>query len=447
MNRMQEYEEMMQNLETVPASDPVQKALRRRSRRRSIGRSISCLAVVFGIFVGIINCSPSVSAACRELPLLKELVEALTFSPSLRLAIENEYIQMVGQEQTDNGVVCRVEYLIVDQKQVNIFYTLTSQDGTLLDATPEVFNPDGSHLRSSILSFGAPKEKDGIRQIVLDFVDETVPDQLRLSFQVRAVGDHTATAPVDTPEESEWDISAPDVLAELSFDLEFDPNYTQKGRTVAVNQQVELDGQSITVTDMEIYPTHLRLNVQEAEENTAWLKNLRFYLELENGTKVQTVSDGITATGSTTTPSMVSYRAESTYFYDADCLRLVITGADFLEKDKEVVHMDLVTMETDPLPQGVVLHEVQQTSSGTKVTFFIADTEESHAQLLSGVYYGPDGEEYYCGHMSSTVASENGYRNETYYLDDYLQSEVLVKLTYSSFWTPEHPVSITLTEE
>lgn len=447
MNRMQEYEEMMRNLEAVPASDPVKKALRRRNRRNSIRRSISCLAVVFGIFVGMINFSPSVSAACRELPLLKEMVEALTFSPSLRLAIENEYIQMVGQEQTADGVVCRVEYLIVDQKQVNFFYTLTSQDGTLLDATPEVFNADGSRLQGTILSYGAPAEADGIRQIVLDFVDEMVPDQLRLNFKVRAVEEHTVTAPADALQESEWDITEPEVLVELSFDLQFDPQYTEQGRTVAVNQKVELDGQTITVTDMEIYPTHLRINVREEEENTAWLKNLRFYLEMENGTKVQTFSDGITATGSTKTPSMVSYRAESTYFYDADCLWLVITGADFLEKDKDIVHIDLNTMESDQLPQGVILHEVQQTASGTKVTFWIPETEESHAQLLSGVYYGPDGEEYYCGHMSSTVANENGYQDETYYLDDYLQSEVLVKLTYSDFWTPEHPVSITLTEQ
>lgn len=445
MNRMEEYEAMTWALEMVPASDPVGKALRRQRRRSRIRRSISSLAAVLCIFVGLINTSESVSAACRELPLLREVVETLTFNPSLRLAIENEFIQMVGQEQSLDGVTGRVEYLIVDQKQVNIFYTLTAQDGQLLDATPELLDLEGNRIRAGIMSYGAPEEADGIRKIVVDFVEENVPDQLRLQLKVRAVGGHTVETPL-TSVEDEWDITEPEVLTELCFDLQFDPQYTAQGRTVDIHQTIELDGQSVTVTDMEIYPTHLRINVQEAESNTAWLKSLRFYLELENGTQMQTISDGISATGSTAAPSMVSYRAESPYFYEADCLRLIITGADFLDKDREMVKIDLKAGTCDFLPEGVSLHEVRQTAKGTTLTFWMAQTEESHVQLLSGVYYSPEGTEYFCGHMSSTVADENGFDDETYYLDDYTESEVMVKLTYSRFWTPETPLIVKLTE-
>lgn len=445
MNRMEEYASLLAQMEVVPASEPVGKALRRNRRRHHVQRALSGVAAMLCVFIGIINLSPAVSAGCRELPLLKELVEVLTFNPSLRLAIENEYIQMVGQEQSRDGVTGRVEYLIVDQKQINIFYTLTAQDGQLLDATPELLDRDGNRVKAGIMSYGAPKEEDGIRKIVVDFVEENVPDQLRLQLKVRAIGSHAVEAPVASVED-EWDITEPEILTELEFELQFDPQYTAQGRTVNIQQTIELDGQSITVTDMDIYPTHLRINIQEAEDNTAWLKNLRFYLELENGTQMQIVSNGISATGSTTTPSMVSYRAESPFFYEADCLRLVITGADFLDKDRETVKINLKTGECDFLPQGITLHEVKQTAKGTNLTFWMPQTEESHAQLLSGVYYGPDGTEYFCGHMSSTVATENGFDDETYYLDDYTQSEVMVKLTYSRFWTPDTPLVVELTE-
>lgn len=445
MNRLEEYASLLAQMEAVPVSDPVGNAVRRQRRRSRFYRSMCSLAAVLCVFVGLINLSPAVSAACRELPLLKELVEALTFNPSLRLAVENEYIQMVGQEQSIDGVTGRVEYLIVDQKQINLFYTLTAQDGQLLDATPELLDLDGNRIKAGIMSYGAPGEADGIRKIVVDFVDETVPDQLRLQLKVRAVGSHSVEAPVVSVED-EWDITEPEILTVLSFDLQFDPKFTAQGRTVNVNQTIELDGQSITVTDMDIYPTHLRINIQEAEDNTAWLKSLRFYLELENGTQIQTISDGISATGSTTTPSMVSYRAESPFFYEADCLRLVITGADFLDKDRETVRIDLETGDCDFLPQGISLHEVKQTAKGTTLTFWMPQTEESHVQLLSGVYYGPDGTEYYCGRMSSTVAMGNGFDDETYYLDDYTQSEVVVKLNYSRFWTPDTPLVVELTE-
>ena len=132
MNRMEEYEAMLAQMEDIPASDPVGKARARLRRRRRVLRPLAGIAAVFAVFVGMINLSPTALAACREIPVLKELAEALTFNPSLRIAIEHDYVQMVGQEQSKDGVTARIEYLIVDQKQVNLFYTLDSQTYTAL---------------------------------------------------------------------------------------------------------------------------------------------------------------------------------------------------------------------------------------------------------------------------------------------------------------------------
>ena len=161
MNRMEEYEAMLSQLEQIPQSDPVARAVARRARNKNrIVRPILSAAAVFCLFVGMINLSPTVSAACREIPLLKELVELLTFNPSLRIAIENDYVQMVTQEQTKDGIAGRVEYLIVDQKQVNIFYTLTSEDYDCLDATPEVRGADGEAPQVVASYGGLPEEAD-----------------------------------------------------------------------------------------------------------------------------------------------------------------------------------------------------------------------------------------------------------------------------------------------
>ena len=178
MNRMEEYEAMMARMETVPASDPVGKARARLRRRQWALRPLAAVAAAFGIFVGLLNLSPTVSAACRTLPLLRELVELLTFNPSLRIAIEHDYVQMVGMEQTKDGVEARVEYLIVDQKQVNIFYTLSSQTGGALDATPELCYEDGTYV-SACVSGGGLYENGELRQITVDFMcrDRTDPRQ------------------------------------------------------------------------------------------------------------------------------------------------------------------------------------------------------------------------------------------------------------------------------
>ena len=454
MNRMEEYETLLARLEEIPLSDPVAKATKRKKRSDHLKRITASIMVVFCMFVSLINLSPTVSAACRELPFLKELVERLTFNPSLRIALEHDYVQMVGLKQTKDGVTGRVEYLIVDQKQVNIFFTVTSDVHGYLDVTPEINGADGP-LRYG-MTYGSPGEEDDeLRHITVDFLDEDVPDYMQLTLRLRDVGSRYGLAEAPTAQlGDDWpDHEEPEVFTELIFDLYFDPQYTAQGKTVVLNTPVELDGQRITITDMEIYPTHMRINVQEDEKNTAWLKSLRFYLELENGSKIETISNGISATGSQDTPSMVSYRAESSYFYNADCIRMYITSADFLDKNKENVYINFQTLESDPLPQGVRLHAAEETQTGTKLTFLVETSDIDHVQLLNSTYYDLDGNEYHCGSWScstvfydeTTMEEVKGWGDETYFLEGFHEKEAMFKVHYTHFWIPEEPLVIELT--
>ena len=47
-------------------------------------------------------------------------------------------------------------------------------------------------------------------------------------------------------------------LAEFSFTLEFDPYFTAQGVVIPVNADFVIDGQTLTLTEVEVYPTHLR---------------------------------------------------------------------------------------------------------------------------------------------------------------------------------------------
>ena len=124
MNRMEEYAAMMEQLESIPVSDPVGSAVRRCRRKQKMLRPLAAAAAVFLLFLTMINVSPTAVAVCKEVPLLRELVELLTFNPSLRVAVENDYVQYVELEQHQNDVTADIEYLIVDQKQVNVFFRL-----------------------------------------------------------------------------------------------------------------------------------------------------------------------------------------------------------------------------------------------------------------------------------------------------------------------------------
>ena len=267
MNRREEYQDLMAKLETIPDSDPVGKAIQRRQRERRTWKPLVSVAAVLFLFVGMVNLSPTVSAACREIPLLKELVELLTFNPSLRVAVEHDYIQLVGQEQSSAGITARVEHLIVDQKQVEIFYTLDSDRYTAMDATPEIRDIHGDYVPAGVSSGSFGAENGDLRRITVDFVEEDVPDALELTLKVHDNGAVIKEEPLisvdtDLPVET----SEPLWITEFVFLLEFDPQFTEQGRTVTLNRTVELDGQKITVTDMEIYPSHIRINVEEDED-------------------------------------------------------------------------------------------------------------------------------------------------------------------------------------
>ena len=451
MNRMEEFEALQRELREVPPSDCVQKAIRRR-RKRSLGRTFGTVAAVFCLFVGSINLSPTVSAACREIPFIGELTELLTFNPSLQLAADHDFVQLIEQEQTKGGITARIEDLIVDQKQLNIYYRLSSQQYKNLSSTPQVENTDGTDLKCSVSYGGLYEENDTLRDMTVDSHDADLPAELLLTLRVYDNGSMDTEGPaVDLAVPSEEPkYEEPEILEEFEFLLQFDPQFTAQGREVTLNREVQIAGQTFTVTDMEIYPTHIRINVDEAADNTAWLQSLHFHLETEDGRRVETISNGISASGSETTPSMTSYRAESTFFYDADAIRLVIEGADLLDKAREEVHINLKTLEADPLPAFIRLEDAARIANGWELHVRIKDDEFRHVQAFRSRYRDAEGVEYDISRHDTFVSSDDpegrwkGWGKETYYLDGFPADEVWLGLYYTDFWKPSQPLVVEL---
>ena len=209
-------------------------------------------------------------------------------------------------------------------------------------------------------------------QFYLDY-PEKVPDGFTMTFAVTGEreGEEKPGSAAPGADQSIADemLSPPtverqEILAEFTFDLTFDPLFTDPGEVIPVNETFQMDGQTFTITEVEIYPTQLRLNVEGDPDNTAWLKGLYFYLENEDGERFDTVTNGITATGDEDTPAMVSFRLESPYFSDSNHLTLYITGARWLEKDHERVYVDLAHASAPWLPEGVTLTSAQRREGG-----------------------------------------------------------------------------------
>lgn len=438
MNRNEEYRALLQELETTPPAldTAVERALKRHRaarKRRLWGIPVGSLAACFALFVGLVNAFPTFAAACEDVPVLGALAEAVRFSPSLSAAVEHDYVQPVGQSQTKNGITATVESIIVDQKQVNIFFTLEGEGYKTLSAEMPRFSPA---QQCSILGSDFQQKPGTLLNFTLDYVDQDVPDGFTMTFSVtgQRAGEQQET-PAAPDRAIEDEMLAPstepeaEILAEFTFTLTFDPQFTAQGEVLAVNETFTLDGQTFTLTEAEVYPTHLRINVEGAEDNTAWLKGLEFYLENEDGERFDAVSGGVTASGDTDSPAMVSYRLESPWFSNSDHLTVHITGAKWLAKEYQRVYVDLEHGTAPWLPEGVSLTSAQRREDGWVLTFRLDGALKGSP--FSMTFYDAEGNPWDARQMGMTFSDDEQAGSVMLPLPGYQAGEVWLSANYS----------------
>ena len=448
MNRINEYEAMIEELsQPVPRLETTLDRAYKKKRKRTtkiIVRPLAGLAACFAIFVLLVNFCTPVAYACSQIPGLRELAAAVTFSQSLTDAVENEYVQPMDLSQTENGITAEVAYLIVDQKQVNVFYRLYSDKYEKLFADPDVRSVDGNRPAScNYHSTGFDAENGELRCLSIDFTKNDVPDKLRIALRVYP---NIVIESVYSDE----DYKAHHYLAEFEFLLEFDPKFTAAGKVFPVNQTVILEGQAITITDIEVYPTHMRVDIEESPDNTAWIKGLDFYIETDWGMKFDAASSGVISTGSIDSPSMVSYRADSSYFYEAEHLKLVITGAQWLRKDMETTYVNLMTGEHGEFPEGVEFDSARKVGNEWVVKFrAVLKDGTAMYQLFGNKFYDADGNAYEINQWSGTYGEKDEDGNITYFYDEFplemfSGEEVWLSPNYSHYWTAEDMIVVTI---
>ena len=457
MNRMEEYTALQADLEqSVPALEETLARAKTRLRRRNrrIYKAAGSFVASFALFVVLVNFCTPVAYACSKVPGLRELAQAVTFSRSLTDAVKNEYVQPISLTQTQNGITASVEYLIVDQKQVNVFYRLTAEGYQTLDSQVDFYQVNGERFASST---SGPNDYDvpvgQLQSATLELLDSEVPGQLQFDIGVytRDKGYNVPPEPVDVEDglfrPPHWE---PTELAYFTFLLEFDPTFTAKAKVYPVNQTVELEGKQVTIQQVEVYPTHLRVLVEDHPENTAKLQRLFFYIETDWGMKFETESNG-TVSFRLGDSNVTTYRADSTYFYKANRLRLVITGAEWLNRDMETTYVNLVTGETGPLPEGVSFVAADKKEDGWLVTFKAKERREAYShQLFDMVFLDVRGEEHQIWSWSHGIRYplpkeelENCFGLELP-LVDYYEDEVWLKPHYSHLWAAESELVVTI---
>ena len=426
MNRNQEYLELTRELEGLRApAGSVERALRRERRERHgkyLLRPLMGLAAAFAVFVLLVNLSPTVAQACAKVPVLRELAEAVSFSRSLSDAVEHDYYQEVGQSQTVNGVTLSVDYVIVDRKSVTVLFRIEGSGAEHMYMEPEFRLADGS-LPETAYHWS---ENHG----TLELLNGDVPEALLMTAQV-----------VDYSTEPETQIGP------FEFRLEFDPGFTAQGLHCEANQTLELDGQKLRITGIDVYPSYLSFDLQGAPENGKWLTDLDVYALTEDGTRFQQDDSGVNAIYNRNSPDLDAVRTESIYFHKTDRVTLCVTGARWVDKNAAEIPVDLEKGPAAALPPRVEYVRSVRRGSGWEI--HVLQSGEQN-QCFHMTCYDPAGGEHSLeirsygendpgDPLGKKAPAGSGYW--CFVLEDYPWSEVRLIPTYTAESSFSEPVT------
>ena len=322
-------------------------------------KPVSVIGLSFILFIATVNISPTVAHAFDNIPGLRELRQALSFTPlleaesitpSMRTAAENDYVQEIGLELTVNEIIMKVEYVILDHKQINIFYTLESESyADIHTVNYKLFNADEIALEYSawdrvtgirLMSVrGLPT--DGIRQLSFYFDDIIMyGNQIVFMCDIIDLWSHFDEDGYASP------------VAVFTFFINIDPELIHPGEIIPLDQIIIIDRQHLRVTSAEIYPTHIRIIIIEDDLNTSRLKSLLCHLIDENGNRFDLTGYNLNMF-SNLRAGRSSYIFESSFFTRSENLTLVITHALWLDKNAPLTKVDLINEVVENLPEGV----------------------------------------------------------------------------------------------
>ena len=471
-NRTDEYWELVGELSRPPEKleGTVERA-RKRARRVRFLRRLATPAATFAAaaacFVLMVNAFPTFALACSNVPILRELTAAVAFSPSLSAAVAHDYVQYIGQSRTVDGVTVSLEYAIVDETKMIFFY---SADGARLYTSPDLTGENGEYPIGgySVSYQQSEKPGDGLSSVTFDFVRGSgLPDRFTMEMffmpepeplpdQITEVWEEApATAAPDASLDDDPDLwgdpREDSGVLSFVFNVTLDSSRIAKPVTVPVNRWVELDGQRILVDRLEYSPTRTALYLGEDPENTAWLRTLKFWFEDGNGVRYDNIDGTLSASGAPDSKSYLTYYFQSFYYNQPKGLTLCIDKAEWLEKDRAHVFLDLTTGACPGLPEGVEVREVTRTGDSVKVRFLNPLERQGLGQTFT-TYWDPEGGEHSFTRWSGSYAYDDSGNQlpglfEDIFLDDYPWDTVELELCYTSTSVYEQPVYVPMTPQ
>ncbi len=454
MNRKEEFEDLKNTLEQTPAELDyiVTRAVKRAKHHKH--QSILWKAPVLSfcsiilLFILLVNLFPKAALAMSNVPILRDLVAAAAFDPSLKLAVENDYYQMIGESQTKDDVTVTVEYMILDAGHISIFFKV--------DAPVEagiyhfnLLNGDRRQLAAALV-FDTMYEAGKLEEIQIEFTDPdtAIPDKILFNITINKTDDFHEFKEAILPEDGESPAIENNTTDGIDYDFSFEliPNekFTGAVTTVSLQKWISIKGQRIYLDCLNIYPTKTRLYLDCDTDNSAVLDELLVYFKDENGIIYDNRTHGITATGSIDSFDIGALYFESSYFSDAEHLTMYITDFSFIDKNRLYGEFDLKEKTITNIPEDISVEKMELIDNTLHFTLKVnSDRINNVSEPISSQYHDMDGNIYSFNTWTTNwFGDELNYYNVNYQLKDFMENKYKIRWTLSPVQSLEEPLII-----
>lgn len=363
----------------------------------------------------MVNASPAFAISCAKVPVLRELAAAVAFSPSLRAAVEHDYVQYIGRTEGADRISVTAEYVIASPARAHLFYSVEGGRPGVLGAPDAGRHPPGGIQLRPVQRNG--RRGGGIAAHGVPFQPGGTPGRSFLAVcTVEPAGPagERKTAPAVDGSGEAGEPAEGEAVA-LTFPIQLDRDKMAGPKTVVVDTWVEADGQRLKVDQLEVYPTHTEIHLQEDPENTCWLAGAEFAFVDGNGKEYDTGDGYITATGGEDSRSMLHYYRQSLYFLEGQEMTLSIRRLKWLDKEQEWADIDLAAGTACGLPEGTELLQVCREGDRTILRF--RQAEGGPDAPFTFLFRDPEGTEHtFDGVTTSGTAEEVDGRKHVEYL-------------------------------
>jgi len=293
--------------------------------------SVIVAAILFFTLVTSIRAIPAFADVVASIPGMEKFVALIQDNKGLQAAMDNEYYQLLNHSIDKDGVTLTLDGAIADEQEMILFYTVKgfNEGEQFSGGLPQITDNEGGDIviRASADSL---TDVDGIGLEQASKVNVQFREGINKSefiFKVKLESDSRS------------------IDYEIPFSLAKEKMPTIR---YPVNETVSIEGQKITIKQIEISPIKVGVHVHVDPSNTKKIfgfEDLR--LIDDKGEIWSSITNGLIASGTSEYGKV--YYLQSNYFEQPQGLTLTFNKLQAMDKNEAYVVID-----TD---KGIILEQ------------------------------------------------------------------------------------------